>query len=529
MSPVEDSRLLTGQRASKPSPLWTGLSGIFRSLVSKLLVLLLVFVMVPVILYNEFRKADAEKQSLLVESVREQGRLLAESLRPVVEREEPAPLLVLPEEVKRLSRPPVGIKVLFRPAEEVGAESFFFVAAEPAVPPTELEAERDRLIERGVFTNLVSTCAGELPIALRHSLPHQDEEVLTSITPINTKTGCWVVVTTHAGRGFLGATIGQPYWQNLEVRVAAAIYFAMALLVTFVFLSIWRSLTRFRDLARSIRSGEETGPGFSEQNKVPELALVAGEFDRMTLALQDSSEGIRRAAEDNAHAFKTPIAIMRQCLEPLRRIVPLESQRGQRALDVLEESVDRLDHLVACARQLDESTAELIDAPRRDVDISRLVARMLDAYANTFMSKLVYLDTKIEPRVVVKATDELLETVVENVIDNALSVAPEGSGISVELTKSDGRAELIISDQGPGVPEPYLHRIFERYISLRTKADGAEGSNTTAVVAPSDSDNHPGIGLWIVRRNLEAVGGSVRAVNRPGGGLAMIMRLPLAR
>ncbi len=526
MSPVEDSRLLTGQRGPRPSPLWVGLSGIFRSLISKFFLLLLVFVMVPVILYNEFRKADVEKQSLLVESVREQGRLLAESLRPVVEREEPAPLLVLPDEVKRLSRPPVGIKVLFRPTEETGAESFFFVATEPQVPPAELEIERNRLIERGVFTNLVSTCAGELPIALRHSVPHQSEEVLTSITPINTKTGCWVVVTTHAGRGFLGATIGQPYWQNLEVRVAAVIYLAMALLVIAVFVSIWRSLMRFRNLARSIRSGEDVGPRFTEQNKVPELALVAGEFDRMTMALQDSSEGIRRAAEDNAHAFKTPIAIMRQCLEPLRRIVPLESQRGQRALDVLEESVDRLDHLVACARQLDESTAELIDAPRRDVDISRLVARMLDAYANTFMSKLVYLDTKIEPRVVVKATDELLETVVENVIDNALSVAPEGSGISVELTKSDGRAELVIGDQGPGVPEPYLHRIFERYVSLRAKAEDGESPTTTPA---NSSDSHPGIGLWIVRRNLEAVGGSVRAVNRPGGGLAMIMRLPLAR
>ena len=527
MSPVEEGRLLTGQRGDAPSPLWRGLSGIFRSLISKFLVLLLVFVMVPVILYNEFRKADAEKQSLLVESVREQGRLLAESLRPVVEREEPAPLLVLPDEVKRLSRPPVGIKVLFRPAEETGAESFFFVAAEPPVPPSELEIERNRLIERGVFTNLVSTCAGELPIALRHSVPHLAEEVLTSITPINTKTGCWVVVTTHAGRGFLGATIGQPYWQNLEVRLAAVIYFAMALLVTGLFVSIWRSLMRFRNLARSIRAGEESGPRFSEQNKVPELALVAGEFDRMTTALQDSSEGIRRAAEDNAHAFKTPIAIMRQCLEPLRRIVPLESQRGQRALDVLEESVDRLDHLVACARQLDESTAELIDAPRRDVDLSRLVARMLDAYANTFMSKLVYLDTKIDPRVTVRATEELLETVVENVIDNALSVAPEGSGISVELTKSDGRAELVIADQGPGVPEPYLHRIFERYVSLRGKA--AEGGESATTVPAATSDSHPGIGLWIVRRNLEAVGGSVRAVNRPGGGLAMIMRLPLAR
>ena len=524
MSPVEQTQYLTAPRAARSSWVMAGLSGLFRSLISKFVLLLLVFVMVPVILYTEFRRADIEKQALLLESVREQGRLLAESLRPVVERDQPAPLLALPEEVKRLSRPPAGIKVLFRPAEETGAESFFFVAAEPPVAPTELEVERNRLIERGVFTNLVSSCAGELPIALRHSVPQQQGEILTSITPINTKAGCWVVVTTHAGGAFLGATIGQPYWLNLEVRVAAIIYLVMAVLVIGLFFSVGRSLMRFRSLARSISTGDEKGLRFSEQNKIPELALVAGEFDRMTAALQDSSEGIRRAAEDNAHAFKTPIAIMRQSLEPLRRIVPHENQRGQRALDVLEESVDRLDHLVACARQLDESTAELIDAPRQDIDLSRLVARMLDAYADTFMSRLVYLDTKIEPHVVVRASEDLLETMLENVIDNALSVAPEGSGITVELGKVEGRAELVIRDQGPGVPEQYLHRIFERYVSLRPKGEQGE-----EVVPETTADVHPGIGLWIVRRNLEAIGGSVRAVNQPAGGLAVVMRLPLSR
>ncbi len=527
MTPVDSTHMI--QAAPEERPFSFGVSRLYRSLVSKFFLLLLVFVTVPVILYTEFRQADIEKQTLLLESVREQGRLLTESLRPVVERDEPAPLLALPEEVKRLSRPPTGLKVLFRPAGKIGAESFYFVAAEPTVPPSELEAERNRLIERGVFTNLVSTCVGELPIALRHNDPRRQEEMLTSITPINTDAGCWVVVTTHDSGAFLGASVGQPYWQTLEVRVAAVIYLVMALLCMGVFYAIWRSLKRFGNLARSISNGTAKSASFKEQNHVPELALVAGEFDRMTRALQDSSEGIRRAAEDNAHAFKTPIAIMRQSLEPLRRIVPLENVRGRRALEVLEESVDRLDHLVACARQLDESTAELIDAPRHDIDLSRLVGRMLDAYADTFMSKLVYLDTKLEPAVEVRATEDMLETVIENVVDNALSVAPEGSGIEVELNMLGGQANLVIRDHGPGVPEQYLHRIFERYVSLRPKGDSDGAVVPQEGPQPHEgSDSHPGIGLWIVRRNLEALGGSVRAELPAGGGLAIIMRLPLA-
>ena len=528
MTPVENIEALGKAQPGRPVRA-SATSQLFRSLISKLFLLLLVFVTVPLILYTQFQQADAEKRVLLLESAREQGRLLAESLRPIMERDDPSPLLALPDEVKRLSKPPTGLKVLFRPQGETGPESFFFVAAEPPVAPTDLDAERDRLIERGVFTNLSSSCAGELPIALRHNDPERQEELLTSITPIRTPAGCWVVVTTHDTGAFLGASIGQPYWQTLEVRVAGAIYLAMALLTIGVFFSIWRSLMRFRNLARGIRTGVAEGISFVQQNRVPELAVVAGEFDRMTRALQDSSEGIRRAAEDNAHAFKTPIAIMRQSLEPLRRIVPIDHTRGRRALDVLEESVDRLDYLVACARQLEESTAEMIDAPRAELDLSQLVGRMLDAYADSFMSRLVYLDTKIQPQVIVSASEDLLETVIENVVDNALSVAPEGSGITVALRKLGTEAELVIRDQGTGVPPAYLKRIFERYVSLRPKRDEDRARGSRRREKPDGSDAHPGIGLWIVRRNLESLGGSVRAENQPGGGLAIIMRLPLVR
>ena len=498
-----------------------------RSLISKILLLLVVFIAVPVILYNEFRRADQEKQVLLSESLQEQGRLMAESLRPLLQQQGASPLLALPKEVKRLAAPGTGVRVLYRPKDQVGAEGFYFVAAEPAVPPAFLERERDALIERGVLGNLVSTCAAE-PIALRHVNVTGAEELLTSITPIATDSGCWMVVTAHTSGAFLGTSIGQPYWKTLEVRIAAAIYLAMAALTIGVFVTIWRSLTRFRDLARDIREGVSPHARFQEQNRVPELGPVAEEFDRMTLAMRDSADSMRRASEDNAHAFKTPIAIIRQSLEPLRRIVPSESTRGLRALDVLEESVDRLDRLVASARHLDEVAAELIDRPRHNVDLSRLVGRMLDAYADSFAARQVRLDARLQSRVVVSADEELLEVVFENVIDNALSVSPPFGAVTIELSTHHRRAELAVRDRGPGVPAPYLERLFERYVSLRGPQPPAI-ADARAGPGPSDDPNqHLGIGLWIVRRNLEAVGGMVWAENRVDGGLSLIVTLPLA-
>ncbi|HEY5598437.1 MAG TPA: HAMP domain-containing sensor histidine kinase [Kiloniellales bacterium] len=506
------------------------LGQISRSLVGKFVLLLLVFVAVPIILYAEFRQADADKRALLLQSVRAQGHFIAESLRPLLQREGTSTLPALNEAIKPFATPPAGIKVLYRPAGETGLESFFFVASDPPVPAATLEAERDKLMERGVLDKLSQSCQGQLSMALRHRKSSGEEELLTSITPITTEAGCWAIITTHTAREMLGTAIDQPYWKTIEVRVAAVIYLAMAIFTIGLFFSIWRGLMRFRELAHGISSGRGGDGGFATQNQVPELASVAEEFDRMTMALRDSADSIRRAAEDNAHAFKTPIAIMRQSLAPLTRLVPEDNPRGRRALEVIEESVDRLDHLVSSARRLDQATAELLDPPRQEIDLSHLFARMLDAYAGSLASHGLHLESDLDPNIIIRAGEDLMETVIENVMDNAIEVAPRGTAITVALKRMSGVAVLAVCDRGPGVAPEDVDRIFERYVSLRGPRNGEPAGNG---VNPGEEAGgrigpHLGIGLWIVRRNLQAIGGNIRAENRPGGGLAVVMGLPVA-
>src|SRR3546814_3150539 len=103
----------------------------------------------------------------------------AEGLRPLLEQQEISSLPLLNDEVARFATKQTGVKVLFRPAGEFGAESFFFVASQPPISPTELAAERDRLVERGVFDNLAQSCWGELSMALRHRRASGAEELLT--------------------------------------------------------------------------------------------------------------------------------------------------------------------------------------------------------------------------------------------------------------------------------------------------------------------------------------------------------------
>ena len=494
-----------------------------RSLASKLILLVLVFVAVPVALYHTFLQADNERRALLVVSVQERGRLVGLALEPLLRQTDPSPLLTLGDQLDRFASSETRIKVLFRPVDQEGAASFFFVAAAPPVPTAKLENERAELMREGVLENLAVTCRGNQPLANRHDDDDGRGEVLTSITPVLTDAGCWAIVLAHPLDSFLGNSLGQPYWMRFEVRAAAMIYLAMALLTLVVFLSIRRSVLKFRQLARELRTGAAGDKSFASLNKVAELAGVAEEFYRLIQTLRASADRIRQQAEDDAHALKTPIAIMRQSLEPLKRIVPTADGRGRRALEVLENSIDRLDQMVSSARRMDEAMAELLDPPRQRVDFSRLVKRMMVAYGSVVDGHGLRFAMLLDDNITVRASEELLETVIENILDNSVSVSPPGGEISVSLKRVSGWAELVIQDQGPGVPSTDLDRIFERHFSNRS---GLASVNGTAV--RPETTVHTGIGLWIVRRNVEAIGGRVEAQNAAVGGLVMRVQVPLA-
>ena len=107
---------------------------------------------------------------------------------------------------------------------------------------------------------------------------------------------------------------------------------------------------------------------------------------------------------------------------------------------------------------------------------------------------------------------------VENLLENAISFSPEGESIGVRLesARRHGRA----ADRrfaARACRREDLDRIFDRYFSQRPPAAEA-----------ATAEPHFGIGLWIARRNVEALGGTIRAENRKPSGLLMRVRLPLA-
>ena len=526
-----------------------------HSVAAKTAVVAIVFFAVPLLLYQQFQDVDQDKRQLLLRSLENQGQVIGESLRPQLKDYDGEALRGIGQALQRLGGVDgLKIKLLLRPASANDPSGFYYIASAPSVSGDYLEEERAELVETGVFEKLQDTCAGNRPLGVRYRNPAGEEEVLTSVTPVKTDAGCWAVITSHGTDAALGAAIGQPYWQTPEVQAAFIVYVIMALLVILLFVAIWRALRRFARAARTIRVQgiADAGPQFAEINRVPELEGVAVEFDRMVTTLRNAAHAIRHAAEDNAHAFKTPIATIAQSIEPLRRAAG-ENPRAQRSIELIERSLDRLDALVAASRRMDEATAELMEAPRERIDLPQFVGATLDGYTDQAAAKGVQLHRRLANRVEVLASEDMLETVLENLLDNAIDFSPQGGRIDVSVGREQNDAVLSVTDAGPGVEPDRIQQIFERYISSRAShaessgdngqgaSNGQSNSNGQAITeaqsdaesariaqSPTAGSQHFGIGLWLVRRNVEAMGGEVAAENASPNGLRITARLPLS-
>lgn len=485
-----------------------------RSVGARMAVLALAFAAVPAVLAGQFLDAEAGKRAALLRTVQAEGHLIAQGLRLGLERaDRPLSVVETRRLVERIDARGINMRLLLRPAADPSA--LYLIAASPPLAPERLEEERRQLVDAGMVGHIPASCDGAAPLDVRYKSVAAAEEVLSSITPFAGAAGCWAVVTSHSTGDAVGSLLGRPYWQAPEVKLAAAIYGLLALFAILLFGGLWRGLLRFARQARRIGAGTGVA-SFAAHNRIPELSGVATEFDRMVAALRGTAEAARRAAEDNAHAFKTPIATIAQALEPLRRSVGADDERGLRSLQLIEASVARLDALVTAARRMDEANASLVNPPHERIDLSSLAATLLATYDDIAAERRVRLVRRIAGGCRLWAGAEMMETVIEAVIDNALSFSPEGGTVAVTLERRRDAIVVTVEDDGPGAPPEVLATMFERYVSHRPRT------------ADSPGVQHFGIGLWIARRNVESLGGTIRAENRGAGGLRMVITLTAA-
>ncbi len=211
-----------------------------------------------------------------------------------------------------------------------------------------------------------------------------------------------------------------------------------------------------------------------------------------------------------SHDLRTPIAAAKAAISSLRaqEVSWTEADRRE-LLATAEQAMDRLTDLVTNLLDMSRLQAGVLPVLCRPVGIDDIVARALDhVAADRELSVDVAPDL---PEVVADAG--LLERVIANVVQNALRYAPNGTPVRLSGSAHADAVELRVIDRGPGFPREALESVFEPF----QRSDDA----------PSNGDG-VGLGLAIARGLTEAMGGTVRAEDTPGGGATVVIALHAA-
>ncbi len=313
--------------------------------------------------------------------------------------------------------------------------------------------------------------------------------------------------------GEIDAVIATERWGIIRIFLVSA---GVMLLLSLLFAgTIAEPMRRLADAAERVRRGAKSRqeiPDFTDRQD--EIGHLSGALRDMTRALYSRIEAIEHFAADVAHELKNPLTSLRSAVETLP-IARTDESRA-RLLAIIKHDVARLDRLISDISDASRLDAELARADMASVDVSAVVQTVVDMQRGVDRGDGVDVRLTIKPagaeparrRWRVFGHDSRLAQVFDNLVANARSFSAPGGSVRVTLRPErafgpGGQVregyEIIVDDDGPGIPDEAFERVFERFYTDRPEQGFGQNS---------------GLGLSISRQIVEAHGGRIRALNR---------------
>ncbi len=339
-------------------------------------------------------------------------------------------------------------------------------------------------------------------------------------------------VPTRIRRGILARTIEAPGREThllvinrppvpLFVRVLGPLgpwgLLGLSILISGL-ICLWLARSISRPVQQMRSAGRELGRGRLSARIDPALARrhdelgdLAADFNRMAERLEKLVSGQRQLLRDVSHELRSPLARLQVSLalagdsrDPTAR---------DHYLERMEVETRRLNHLIG--EILDYARlSETDESKLRPLDLADLLSDIRESASLEGRPRNVTTRLRAPDSCPITGDEELLHRALENVLRNALRYSPEGGEVTIDLDcPSPGESvQVIITDQGPGVPADQLESIFEPFVRLSSDR-GAPGTGG-------------GVGLAIAREAIRRHKGTIRAENRSKQGLKVTIRLP---
>jgi two-component system sensor histidine kinase ChvG len=309
-----------------------------------------------------------------------------------------------------------------------------------------------------IYHEVISALSGEVDSAER--VDSQNKLVLSVAVPIQKVKAVYgaLLITTEGGD--IDDIVRQERVRLFEVVLVAFV----VMLISSLYLAgtIGEPVRKLAAAADRVRFGHFSGsgggrgeiPNFPE--RTDEIGDLADSLKSMTAGLYDRIDAIESFAADVAHELKNPLTSLASAMEMIRR-APDDTGR-ERLLAIARGDIKRIDRLITDISDASRLDAELSREAPEPVDISRLLATIIEIYCMTDSNREVtfVLKDDLPPGTIVRGRDERLGQVFRNLIDNAISFSPPGGTVTVRAFAHEQAARVIVEDEGPGIPPDNL-------------------------------------------------------------------------
>ncbi len=303
---------------------------------------------------------------------------------------------------------------------------------------------------------------------------------------------------------------------DIRAEIAEEIAFGtlLPLLIALPLLAllVWAIVTwALRDLRRiSAEIGERAPERMSplRSERVPmEIERMVSAVNHLLARLQTALARERRFTADAAHELRTPIAALKVHADNLR--TARNGAEAEESRQQIDRGIERIERLVAQLLILNRVEPDAAMPAPVPIDLDAIVHQQVEALRPLADVRRIALELRVHPARVL-GDGPALESLVRNLLDNALRYTPEGGRVRVVLDRSEDAVALCVDDSGPGIAADARERVFERF--HRESGSGVEGS---------------GLGLSIVREVLALHRGVIQLDTAPElGGLRARIVLP---
>lgn len=295
------------------------------------------------------------------------------------------------------------------------------------------------------------------------------------------------------------------WWPLTRLMMHLALpLFLMALLSYFLYRHLMKPLAKLELATRSFSDGNYGARVAPDLNgRKDEIGRLALTFDEMAKRVGTLVETQRHLLHDLSHELRTP----------LQRIeLTLAMDKSDNAVRLKKESQQM--------RKLVEDTLTLAwlqnEAPQlrcETVDLAGLLDVIVEDGQFEYHDRLIHLTQPAE-LLLEDSSEKALNMALENIIRNALRHTPAGGTVFVSAESDDQLCTVTVVDQGEGVPEHCLEKIFEPFFRVDKARDRDNGGF--------------GLGLALSKRQIQGIGGTVHAENTDSAGLSVILRIPVS-